>query len=165
MYISDFKKGADRRTVSWMCWGLWWWQTVCVYLVMMGCVCLRYLVMMGCVCFRSGDDGLCVFNISDDDGLCVFYISGDGGLCVFYISGDDGLCVCYISDDNGLLCILDLWWWWVVCVLGLWWWNISGDDVFQIQSQQYNWKLHLHTLRHAILGQLRNPPPGQLVFM
>ena len=32
----------------------------------------------------------------------------------------------------------------------------------QVQSRQYNWKLHLHTLRHAILGQLKNPHPGEL---
>lgn len=30
----------------------------------------------------------------------------------------------------------------------------------EVQSRQYNWKLHLHTLRHAVLGQLKNPPPG-----
>ncbi|KAK7466645.1 hypothetical protein BaRGS_00037253, partial [Batillaria attramentaria] len=38
--------------------------------------------------------------------------------------------------------------------------RLQGTDEGEVQSQQYNWKLHLHTLRHAILGQLRNPPPG-----
>ncbi|KAK6165686.1 hypothetical protein SNE40_022567 [Patella caerulea] len=28
------------------------------------------------------------------------------------------------------------------------------------QSGQYNWKIQLHTLRHAILGNIRHPPPG-----
>lgn len=36
----------------------------------------------------------------------------------------------------------------------------QGTEEGEVQSRQYNWKLHLQTLRHAILGQLRNPPPG-----
>ncbi|KAL8576659.1 hypothetical protein ACOMHN_025134 [Nucella lapillus] len=38
--------------------------------------------------------------------------------------------------------------------------RIKGTDEGKVQSRQYNWKIHLQTLRHAVLGQLRNPPPG-----
>ncbi|XP_076441977.1 uncharacterized protein LOC143280995 isoform X2 [Babylonia areolata] len=38
--------------------------------------------------------------------------------------------------------------------------RIKDTEEGEVQSRQYNWKIHLHTLRHAVLGQLRNPPPG-----
>lgn len=38
--------------------------------------------------------------------------------------------------------------------------RLKDTEEGEIQSRQYNWKLHLNTLRHAVLGQLREPPPG-----
>ncbi|XP_071101148.1 uncharacterized protein [Haliotis cracherodii] len=38
--------------------------------------------------------------------------------------------------------------------------GMKGKAEGDRQSTAYNWKIRLNTLRHAVLGQLRNPPPG-----
>ncbi|XP_070185437.1 uncharacterized protein [Littorina saxatilis] len=38
--------------------------------------------------------------------------------------------------------------------------SIKGTQEGETQSRQYNWKLHLQTLRHAVLGQLKKPATG-----